>query len=285
MQGQRISVPTHDGITLAADAWGDPARPGVMLAHGGGQTRHSWQTATEALVHGGYHVINLDLRGHGDSEWAPDSHYGVDDFAADMTIIAARFAGDYALVGASLGGLSALTAVNGGLRPRGLVLVDIVPFPEPTGIDRVVAFMEAHQDGFATIGDAVDAVAAYNPHRPRPPRPEGLARNLRLRDGRYFWHWDPGITRMRSDDLHQRIADETATATWAADVPTLLVRGLNSDIVTDAGVARLRELLPALEVANVAAAGHMVAGDDNDSFNAAILRFLARHMPAPQSVG
>ena len=283
MLEQRISVPTHDGITLVADAWGDPDRPGVMLAHGGGQTRHSWQAAAQALVRGGYHVVNLDLRGHGDSQWAPDSRYGVEDFAADMATIAEHFRREYALVGASLGGLSALTAVNRGLRPRALVMVDIVPFPEPAGIDRIVAFMEAHQGGFATIGEAVDAVAAYNPHRPRPPRPEGLARNLRLREGRYFWHWDPGITRMRSDDMYHRIAAETAAAAWDAQVPTLLVRGARSDIVSDEGIVSMRALLPSLDVADVAAAGHMVAGDDNDSFNTAVMHFLARHMPAGQS--
>ena len=61
-------------------------------------------------------------------------------------------------------------------------------------------------------------------------------------------------------------------------LPVLLVRGLKSDVVSDAGVAAFRALLPALEVADVGGAGHMVAGDRNDAFNASVIAFLMRHL-------
>ena len=66
----------------------------------------------------------------------------------------------------------------------------------------------------------------------------------------------------------------------ASDVPILLVRGLKSDVVTDRTVEDFKASIPAIEVADVGGAGHMVAGDRNDAFNDAILGFLARHMPA-----
>ena len=279
MTGQPLSVTTADGVRLVADSLGDTARPGVLLAHGGGQTRHSWSGAATALAAAGYHVLNLDLRGHGESAWSKASAYAIDDFAADIAQMTAHFAKDFALVGASLGGLASLTAVNRGLRPKALVLVDIVPEPDMDGIARVTDFMTAHQNGFASVEEAAAAVSAYNPHRTRPPRPDGLKRNLRERDGRFYWHWDPGIIALDATLLHGDIARETAESGWDGVVPTLLVRGMSSDIVDDDGIARLRAMLPSLETFDVRAAGHMVAGDDNDNFNAAVTGFLARRLP------
>lgn len=279
MTENQWEITARDGVRLVADRLGDPQSPAVILAHGGGQTRHSWHEAAAMFAAHGYSVINLDLRGHGDSAWADDGRYGIDDFAGDLAEICGSLDHDFALVGASLGGLSALTAVNNGLRPRALVLVDIVPKPDMDGIKRITDFMSAHHDGFATVDDAVEAVRAYNPHRSRPPRAEGLARNLRARDGRLFWHWDPGVIGMDPHVLHERVEADTRRAQWSGTVPTLLVRGMGSDVVSDEGVAALKALIPNLSVANVAAAGHMVAGDDNDSFNAAVGAFLEQHMP------
>jgi len=62
-------------------------------------------------------------------------------------------------------------------------------------------------------------------------------------------------------------------------VPTLLVRGMKSDIVDDDGVDDLRRRIPALEIADIRGAGHMVAGDKNDEFNGAVIEFLSRVMP------
>lgn len=280
MTRQLLSVTASDGLRLVADSLGDPAQPGVLLAHGGGQTRHSWSGAATALAAAGYHVLNLDLRGHGESAWSKAKAYAIDDFAADIAQMTAHFAKDFALVGASLGGLASLTAVNRGLRPKALVLVDIVPEPDMDGIARVTNFMTAHRDGFATLEEAAAAVSAYNPHRTRPPRPEGLKRNLRERDGRLYWHWDPGILALDATLLHGEIACDTATAGWDSAVPTLLVRGMSSDIVGEEGIARLRAMLPSLETYDVRAAGHMVAGDDNDNFNVAVASFLAQRLPA-----
>jgi pimeloyl-ACP methyl ester carboxylesterase len=75
------------------------------------------------------------------------------------------------------------------------------------------------------------------------------------------------------------LLDLMDAADWTDRVPTLLVRGLKSDIVTDDGVEDLRRRIPALEVADIGGAGHMVAGDRNDEFNSAVIAFLRRVMP------
>ena len=275
----------EDGTRLAADvaAPRDPRRPTIVLMHGGGQTRHSWGTAARALAARGYGVVNLDARGHGDSGWSSDGRYGLDRLALDLQKVMETLPGRVALVGASMGGGTALTYVGRGHRPEAaaLVLVDIVPQVEQAGAERIRAFMRANPDGFATVEEAADAVSTYYPHRPRPKDVGGLLKNLRRRpDGRLRWHWDPHVI-----DGPHIVEPPTFQATLAeasrhVRIPTLLVRGLQSDIVSDAGVAALRRDLPALEVYDIAGAGHMVAGDRNDAFNDGIVAFLERHLPS-----
>lgn len=273
----RKSFRAPDGIELVGDHGGPLDAPAVVLMHGGGQTRHSWDRTVENLLNQGFQVLNYDARGHGESGWSKDSAYSLPDRARDLQAVAASLAVPFLLVGASLGGATAIQAIHDGLRPAGLVLVDIVPEPEPKGVDRIVSFMRGHHAGFASIDEAVDAVASYNPDRPRPSDSGGLMKNLRRReDGRLYWHWDPRILDTGPDVHHLAVQHAASTLENLPDLPVLLVRGLSSDVVSDQGVCAFRERLPRLEVLDVAGAGHMVAGDRNDAFTAGILAFAAR---------
>lgn len=266
-------------MEVAADVGGDPSRPSVVLLHGGGQTRHSWAGAARCFLERGWHVVNLDARGHGDSDWAPDADYSLPALVADLLAVVRTLPSPPALVGASLGGATALCAA--GSQPRGwaraLVLVDIVPKHE-TGAAKVGAFMRSHLDGFASLEEAADAVANFNPHRPRPRDPAGLMKNLRRgTDGRLRWHWDPRfVDHPRALDA-QTVERAMLDAAARIRTPTLLVRGMESDVVSQAGVEELRALIPTLSVAEVAKAGHMVVGDRNDQFNRAVGEFLDVH--------
>lgn len=269
---------TRDGVRLVADVGGDPCAPTVVLMHGGGQTRHSWSGAMRALIDAGYHVINYDARGHGESDWSRDGDYSMSLRARDLGDVVAEVTGPIALVGASMGGATALFAIGerSAPRPAALVMVDIVPKPNVAGTERIRAFMAANPEGFADLDEAADAVAAYNHHRPRPKDPSGLAKNLRRRGGRWFWHWDPRMLDGINIDMRGEVMTRYAAS---IDFPTLLVRGMASDIVDEAGVAAFHTALPSLEVFNVGGAGHMVAGDRNDAFNDGVIGFLARMMP------
>ncbi len=273
-----------DGVGLAATAYGDPRRPPVVFLHGGGQTRHAWGTAGEAFARRGRYALCVDLRGHGDSDWAPNGDYTAGAFAGDVRAIAAELIGSPVLVGASLGGIASLLAVGESDGPVGsvLVLVDVAPTIEREGVERIRSFMLANTDGFEKLEDAADAIAAFIPNRPRPKDLSGLHKNLRLRDGRWYWHWDPrflggesGVDGQRGTVNHRRLAE----AATRVRIPTLLVRGRMSDIVSEASVEELRELVPHAEVVDVAGAGHMVAGDRNDAFNDAVLEFVERVAP------
>jgi pimeloyl-ACP methyl ester carboxylesterase len=267
---------TH-GLSVAADIGGDVSSPPVVLLHGGGQTRHSWKRGFDALVKAGYHVVSLDARGHGDSDWAPDGDYSLDALVSDLRSVLRQVPGTPVLVGASLGGMTGLAAVGEAEQAIacGLVLVDITPDYDTRGTDHIAAFMNANLDGFASIDEAAEAVARYNPNRPRPKHTDGLRRNLRERDGRLYWHWDPKF--LSHGELHPEFVQERLiAAAKRVKVPTLLIRGGFSDVVGDEQEARFRKLMPSAECVTVAGAVHMVAGDRNDAFNRGILEFIAR---------
>lgn len=284
-----IELPGADGVRLRADAFGPPGGRSVLLLHGGGQTRHSWGSTGRLLGERGWRALSFDLRGHGESDWPADGDYRLDAFAADITSVAATLSAPPVLVGASLGGMSSLAAVADapGLA-SGLVLVDVAPHIESAGAERIGDFMREHMEsGFATLEDAADAVAAYNPHRPRPTDLTGLQKNLRRRaDGRWVWHWDPRFisgSRGSPDETRASIMDpdRLEAAARGLRIPVLLVRGRVSDLLSEEGARRFLEVVPHAEFADVAGAGHMVAGDRNDLFNEAILSFLDRLAAAP----
>jgi len=274
----------RDGNRLAADEAGDPGDPPVVLLHGGGQTRHSWGTTLGAVARKGWHAYAIDLRGHGESDWAPDGDYTLDAFAGDVLAISHALPEPPVLVGASLGGIASLAAIGEHTDEsvaRALVLVDVAPRMEEEGRLRIGAFMMEHMDeGFASLDEVADAIQAYNPHRPRPTDLKGLQKNLRRADtGRWYWHWDPAFIGGRlgsPDETRSSIVDPArlGKAARALTVPTLLVRGRVSDLLSEEGAQELLEMVPHARLVDVAGAGHMVAGDRNDLFNDAVVQFL-----------
>jgi pimeloyl-ACP methyl ester carboxylesterase len=271
------------GLSLVAEVGGIASAPPILLLHGGGQTRHSWGGAMRRLVSRGYHVINLDARGHGESAWAPDGRYGLPLLSQDIKCVIDTLPSKPALVGASMGGAASLYLVGNSHEPvaSALILVDIVPSINLTGAAKIQAFMRAHDDGFASLEDAAEAIREYNPRRPRPKDNSGLLKNLRLRsDGRFYWHWDPRVMSAGTDVEPPLWAEQLMAAANQVHIPTLLIRGLESDVVTDEGVADLRHRIPTLEIFNVPNAGHMVAGDKNDAFNQGLFDFLQRQFPS-----
>src|SRR5262245_52585813 len=278
---QQVSYQVSDGVELVGDAWGASDAAPVLLLHGGGQTRHAWGGTAHALAEQGWYAVSLDLRGHGDSSWSPDGNYQIDVFVADLHRVLPHFKQRPVLVGASLGGMTAL--LTEGETPQqvssAVVLVDITPRVEQKGVDRIRAFMTARPEGFASLEEVADTIAAYIPHRPRPKDLNGLQKNLRLgADGRYRWHWDPQL--IGPDRLgRRRDPERLLAAARALRVPTLLVRGKISDVVSDETTQEFLEAVSHAKYADVPGAGHMVAGDRNDAFSKAVLEFLEEVKP------
>ena len=277
---QANTILAPNGMQIAADEWPGDA-PAVVLAHGGGQTRHSWGGTAAVLSSHGHRVVSVDLRGHGDSAWDPNGDYSMDAYRSDALAVAEWIGEPVAWVGASLGGMAGLHAVDAAPeRFSALVLVDITPRPAADGVSRILEFMVKDAiDGFATLDDAADAIAAYQPHRPRPTDLSGLAKNLRLGDDtRWRWHWDPAFLDTRTGGASEHARDthhgELEAIARRLTLPVLLVRGKLSDLVTETEVAEFRQMVPHAEYVDVAGAAHMIAGDKNDVFTDAVVQFL-----------
>ncbi|HWD95452.1 MAG TPA: alpha/beta hydrolase [Acidimicrobiales bacterium] len=277
MPSERVTFQGFEGVHLVGDARGDPSDWPVLFLHGGGQTRHAWGKTAELVADQGWRAISIDLRGHGESDWATNGDYSFTAFCADCVAVVDQLEHPPVLVGASLGGMAAMLAEGTSDREvsSGLVLVDIAPKTSPEGILKIHNFMKSGVAGFETLDDAAAAIAAYTPQRRREVNPDGLKKVLRERDGRWYWHWDPKmIERERTEVVAQRFAGLLEVAMGNIFVPTMLVRGALSDVVTQEGVDHLVARIPDLAVVEVPGAAHMIAGDQNDAFSSAVIDFL-----------
>ncbi len=279
---QTVQFSGVDGVALAADEWNRDAeaaadRPTILMLHGGGQNRFSWKNTGQILADQGFHVVAIDARGHGDSDRAPDADYAIETLTADIMQVLEAIAGPVVLIGASMGGLTGILAAHraGPGKVARLILVDVVPRFEKTGSARIRDFMSSGIDGFESLEQAADAVAAYLPYRTRPRSPEGLKKNLRQRDGRWYWHWDPAFMTKPGDDPELR-TERFEQAAVELKIPVLLIRGKLSDVVSPEGVRHFLTEVPHAEFVELSDAGHTAAGDDNDAFSAAVVAFVNR---------
>lgn len=280
----------ENGVSLAADAYGDSSNQLVLFLHGGGQTRHAWGGAAQSLAKLGFFTVCTDHRGHGDSAWDSEGNYSLDVFAKDLLALLKHFDQKPIIVGASLGGISALRAeaLSEEAVAKALVLVDTTPRMEAAGVTRILKWMLDGLDGFDSLEDAADAIAAYLPHRERRTDLTGLAKNLRIKDdGRYHWHWDPDMIRSWSPEhwstskAAQAEIEARLEAAKALTLPILLIRGRLSDVVSEDNAQEFLSVVPHAEYVDLQDAAHMVAGDRNDAFTESVAEFILKQF-APE---
>ncbi|MGI9161481.1 MAG: alpha/beta fold hydrolase [Mycobacterium sp.] len=269
-------------LILVGDEWNrgvtDPGRPTILMLHGGGQNRFSWKNTGAVLAEHGFHVIALDARGHGDSARSPIGDYTVDTLARDVAAVLEQIGRPVVLIGASMGGLTGIVAAHraGPQAVTKLVLVDVVPRFESEGTHRIRDFMTRHVHGFENLEQAADAIADYLPHRKRPRNLDGLKKNLRHRNGRWHWHWDPAFVTSVSDSNPFVEVEKLEQAAVDLEIPILLIRGKLSDVVSPQGVEGFLSKVPTAEFVELSDAGHTAAGDDNDAFSEAVVAFVTR---------
>jgi len=263
--------------------WGHARLPAVVCLHGGGQTAYMFEQLGAALA-GRFHVLAWDSAEHGDSDPylegpgadAPFDRYAL---AADAAPLCAEFGITRAVfVGASMGGIVSVTvAASQPALVGGVVLLDVGHRLEAAGVQRITAFMAAHES-FADLDEAAAAIAEYLPGR--TVTRGRLTRNLRQRpDGR--WEWKHGMgRRLRAQTVDVDTGAERVIAGLDDDLrrierPTLVLRGSDSDVLSEAGADELVELLPDARYARIQGAGHLAAGDNPESFVSLVTRFLA----------
>jgi pimeloyl-ACP methyl ester carboxylesterase len=285
----------HSGFTVVGDhqvhylAWGRPGAPPVVCLHGGGQTAYMFEDLGAAL-RDRWFVLAPDLPGHGDSDVdaaLSARSGGLDRHSLAASIVALLdFVGiDRAVfVGASLGGITSLTiAAMQPARVAGVALIDIGHRLEDDGVRRIVEFMTKHES-FASLDEAAVAIAEYLPGR-RKQSPARLTRNLRQRtDGR--WVWKHALGRNLRAAAPTDTGAQSAPGDWRAltagmdeelvglECPVLVLRGAQSDVLSDEGAQEVAALVPNARVATISAAGHLAAGDNPASTVGLVREFL-----------
>ncbi len=291
-----ITLSGQNNLGLATSLWGEDNVDPVVLLHGGGQTRQAWGGTGTALAAAGWRVYAVDMRGHGDSEWPVNPDYDFEFFGQDVIEICEQLDRAPIVVGASLGGISALSAQGMSKKQlyRGLVLVDITPRMEVEGVQRIVGFMTSSPNGFASLEEAAEAIAGYRLNQKRTKNLDGLKKVLRQKeDGRWHWHWDirfithrmdeaqrppaETINRMEEGEQHfDGMRERLLRCAGKVEVPALLMRGKLTDLVSEEGAQELLKAMPNASYVDVHDATHMLAGDQNDIFTEEVLRFASQ---------
>lgn len=285
-------IPRHDvpkggrsGFTVIDDhqvhylEWGRVGAPTVLCLHGGGQTAYMFEEFGAAHA-GSHHVLAPDLPSHGDSGRIEE--FGPNVIAETIPPLLESFGFDAVhVVGASLGGMVGL--VLAAERPelvRSIALIDVGHKLEPEGVKKIIDFMSAHES-FASLEDAADEIAEYLPQR-KKVRPQSLTRNLRQRaDGRWVWKHafgerlrDAGPDVDPAGNLPE-LLEVVRSAAEQVQCPVLVLRGSESDVLSDAGAEAAVELIPDARLVIVEKAGHLAAGDNPHSTVNLISEFLA----------
>jgi pimeloyl-ACP methyl ester carboxylesterase len=280
-RGGRTGFVLVEGRQVHYLEWGRAGAPAVVCLHGGGQTAYMFEELGASL-RDRFHLLAPDLPNHGDSDPLDDG-FGAGAIAATLPPLLDEFGIDESdLVGASLGGMAAMIlAANESARVRSISLIDVGHRLESEGVRKIVDFMSAHES-FGSLDEAAIEIAKYLPQR-KSVRPESLSRNLRQRsDGR--WVWKHGFGRQfrefgpgehPADNLDQVMADVQA-AVEHVHCPVLVLRGEQSDVLSDQGADAVIEALPDARLAIVERAGHLAAGDNPHSTVSLIADFLDR---------
>ena len=281
-EGGRSGFAVVDGRQVHYLEWGASAAPPVLALHGGGQTAYMYEAVGTAL-RDSHHLLAPDLPNHGDSDSMPyttaDTRHMISgtlpgllaEFGIERTVV----------IGASLGGMTAITLAAD--RPdlvAGIALIDVGHQLEDAGVQRIIDFMSKHES-FGSLEEAAEAIAEYAPRR-SAARTSNLSRNLRRRpDGR--WVWKHGFGRIRPGQG----VNFPETANWRdvltgleddarkVAAPTLVIRGAESDVLSDQGARDAADLIPDAQVVVVPDAGHLTAGDNPEGTVAHIREFLA----------
>lgn len=255
--------------------WGKPGAASLVLLHGFAGHARSWDHVSEALADR-FRVLAPDQRGHGDSDRAPDGDYTVRAMASDLEAFAdALCPGRFSLVGLSMGGrISIAYAAGHPGRVERLVLVDIGPEIAPAGLARI-------RTTVSNVPEEVESEEeAYRLLRAAAPRySETLLRHRlkhsfnRLPNGRLAWKYDRVLreqTRMGTRDIPNLWPD-----LGRITCPTLIVRGVESDVLSPEIAKRMLETLKDGRLVEIPDAGHTVPGDQPEAFIKAVRAFLA----------
>ncbi len=257
--------------------WGNPDAPDMLLLHGFAQTCHSWDFVALAFCDR-YHVVALDQRGHGDSDWSEAGDYSPETQQEDIAgVVSAIGLRDFVLMGLSMGGRNSFTyAATHPEEVRALIVVDAGPQNMRTGSQKIRNFVQ-QDDELDSIEDFVQRVLQFNPLRDPVQVRGSILHNLKqLPNGKWTWKYDkrfrqPGGRRFQHDP---QMTERLWGYMESLACPTLVVRGAQSDIIALDTADGMHKRIPNGRLATVDNAGHLVMGDNPSGFERAVTGFL-----------
>ena len=264
-----------NGLNFHYLKWGDAARPTVLMLHGALQQAHSWDFVSLALSDD-YHILALDQRGHGDSDWAPEGDYSIEAYQGDIDgFVEATGLDSFVLIGHSMGGRNAyIWASRHPKALKGLVIVDTGPKIQRRGQERIRRFREL-PDELDSFEEFAQRVQEYT-GRSREQTLGALKYSIRQRsDGKWTWKYDK-LMRVSGRGDPAWTSEQLWECVGRIDCPTLVVRGSRSDLFLEETMNRMQQAIPDCVTVTIPRAGHLVQGDNPADFVVAVRDLLGR---------
>ena len=264
-----------NGIDLHYLDWGNEGKPKILLLHGLRGHCHSWDDVSAEFCKD-YHILALDQRGRGESDWAPGGDYSSQSFVADLEgFCEAVGFNKFTLVGHSMGGRNSIAfAGNNADKLENLVIVDIGPDLDPRGSGRITQELINVPEEF----DSFEDVYAYQSKQNRFCSEPVLRRRLtyatkELPNGKLGWRYDLEIREQRRNNTGSKQPDLWVNLP-GIKCPVLIVRGSETDTLALETAEKMVEVLPAGRLVHVEEAAHMVFEDNPVGFIQALHEFL-----------
>jgi esterase len=242
---------TVNGLRLHYLDWGSPGKQPFIMLHGIGRIAHSFDHIAPRF-NKDYHVIAIDMRGHGDSAWSPEGAYLVEDYAKDLEAFIAQLnLRNVILLGNSTGGR--VVQFYAGTHPERmakLVVEDVGPERTNEIASGFARRVQTEENGWASEDELVASLM-----RGGGRVSEELQRNYahfgskRRADGRIVWKRDPNLVK-------GFIPTELWDQVFQIRCPTIYILGGASTIVPPDTQQKLRENLPAVQIVTMPKLGH-----------------------------
>lgn len=264
------------GLALHALEWGEPGRPALCFLHGGSAHAHWFDAVVPAFVDR-YHVLSLDQRGHGASEWASDPAYATEDFARDLVgVMDALGWRRMTVIGHSMGGHNAMAfAAWHPERVDRLVVVDSRPSIPAERLQTMHRRGDRGPMRHETLESALKSFRLLPRETVADPRLlEHLARmGITQRGGRFLYRFDPACNGRRRPTDGWALLDRITA-------PTLLVRGEHSLILPREMAADMLARLPHARLVEIPGTYHHLVLDAPAAFARALEDFLDQPIPS-----
>ncbi len=268
---------TANGIKLHYLEWGEPSAPTLVALHGLRGHGHTWDSFSGPMS-SEYHILAVDQRGRGDSDWAPDGQYNGAAYVADFEgFVDALGLDNFILMGHSMGGRNSM--LYSGKHPEKvgkLIIVEMGPEGDPRGGARIKSEIMNVKEEYDSFEEVVEAVQKANPLCPNDVLRRRVTYQTKvLPNGKIGWRYDIEIRNQWREDRHAPQEDLWPVIA-GIPCPTLIVRGSETDSLPLAVAERMTQVMPKAELVHVERAAHMVMEENPDKFTEVVKEWLDR---------